>query len=1040
MLKSKVIVVLFLCSFFNFVPMFNSGNVFSQFEPHPELDWFTIETPHFFITYHSGTERTANTIAKIAEEVYGPITALYKYEPDKKVTFVVNDVSDIANGATDYYGNRIEIYASALDYDLRGTHNWLRNVITHEFTHAIQIQSSLKFSQNMPAIYLQWLNYEKERRPDVLYGYPNVIVSYPISGVGVPAWYAEGTAQYQRQQLSYDYWDANRDMILRSYILDGNLLSWEEMGQFSSITSLKAESIYNLGFGLTRYIAATYGEDKLRTISHALGDLTNFSMDKAMKDALGKDGKDVYLEWKAYLEKDYAERMKGVKETEVKGELIEKLGFANYYPQYSPDGTKIAYLSNQDYDYGSTGLFIYDIATKKSKLVTAPVSTNYNWSPDGTKIIFAKRNSPPTIHGAVVYDLYEYVLKTEKEARLTTNLRSYSPSYSPDGKLICFVVNKDGTMNLQYADANGKNNDPLTAFNNGEQVFNPKFSPDGKSIIFDYAFEESRKIVSVDIATGVLTDVLGEKGVDYRSAIFSKDGSKLFYACNITGIFNIYEYDFDSKETKQITNVTGGAFMPTIDGKGDIAFSEYTSTGYKIALLKNYKAYALSELKNYDKPPRLIEKYSENYDPALPENNYNWDSLKAFNDKNFVKNEKKEYRSQFTPLFLVPLLRFDNYTKDGNFLDAVKPGLYFFSSEIMGRYSIFGGAAINRKGERDLFAQFEYDNGMPLFDKFFTRKLGFEPKFTFAGYNVSRSSTGQLLAGADTLNVPITYDLLSFDAGMKWKMINVNHDFRFLYTFSKYAYKLDAFALPQSGISVRSSSENYFLASNFSFGYTYGYELPGKNSDINPIGRKFDIQYDYEVSRINPEIVVNDDGTTSTLYENRRLHKLQAELSQSISLFKTHSLGLKLKGATIFGPQVEDFYNFYASGLPGMKGYPFYALGGGRMAVANLTYRFPLIQKIDTRISPLYLDKLYFSVYGDFGNAWDEKDTKLSDFKKDIGAELRLQAFSWYVFPTSIFVNTAYGFDEFTKRFQGQDVTYGKEWRLYFGILFGFDF
>ncbi len=97
-----------------------------------------------------------------------------------------------------------------------------------------------------------------------LYGYPNVIVSYPFSGVGVPAWYAEGTAQYQRQQLAYEYWDSHRDMILRSYSEDGNMLSWGEMGQFSSITSLKAESIYNLGYALTRYIAMKYGEDKLR--------------------------------------------------------------------------------------------------------------------------------------------------------------------------------------------------------------------------------------------------------------------------------------------------------------------------------------------------------------------------------------------------------------------------------------------------------------------------------------------------------------------------------------------------------------------------------------------------------------------------------------------------------------------------------------------------------------------------------------------------------------------------------------------------------
>jgi hypothetical protein len=217
MFKTRFFLSVITC----FVILFWSGERASaQFEPHPELDWHTIETPHFMVHYHTGAERTANTIAKIAEEIYGPITSLYNYVPDQKVNFVVNDASDVANGATDYFGNRIEIYASALDYDLRGTHNWLRNVITHEYTHAIQVQASLKYGRKVPAIYLQWLGYENEIRPDVLYGYPNAIVSYPISGVGVPAWFAEGTAQYQRQQLAYEHWDSHRDMILEK------LYSW----------------------------------------------------------------------------------------------------------------------------------------------------------------------------------------------------------------------------------------------------------------------------------------------------------------------------------------------------------------------------------------------------------------------------------------------------------------------------------------------------------------------------------------------------------------------------------------------------------------------------------------------------------------------------------------------------------------------------------------------------------------------------------------------------------------------------------------------
>ena len=307
------------------------------------------------------------------------------------------------------------------------------------------------------------------------------------------------------------------------------------------------------------------------------------------------------------------------------------------------------------------------------------------------------------------------------------------------------------------------------------------------------------------------------------------------------------------------------------------------------------------------------------------------------------------------------------------------------------------------------------------------------------GYNVTRKSEGDLIAGIDTINVGITYDLLSFDFGMAFNVINFNHEMKFGYSYSNYAYDVDAFALP-SGISVRSSRENYFKAHDLSLQYKYNYTYPTKNSDINPIGRNIEVKYDYEMSKINPTLAVNDDGTVSTNFENRNLHKLYVMWSEGLGLFNNkHSLTLKLTGATIFGPQVEDFYNFYATGLPGMKGYPFYSLGGGRMAVANLSYKFPLISKIDTRISPLYLDKLYLSLYGDIGNAWEGNDTKLNQFKKDIGAQLRLQALSFYVFPSSIFVDAAYGFDKFSKVYQGETVTYGQDWSFYFGVLFGFD-
>lgn len=1033
MINSREKISLFCITLAVFSLMVNLAN--AQFESHPEQDWFTIETKHFTVTYHTGAERTAQIIAKIAEEVYGPITDLYQFPLKDKVNFVVNDLSDIANGATDYYGNRIEIFASALDFEFRGTHNWLRNVITHEFTHMVQIQASLKMTKNMPAIYLQWINYEHERRPDVLYGYPNVIVSYPISGVGVPAWFAEGVAQYQRQQMGYDYWDANRDMILRSYVMDDNMLTWNEMGQFSSITSLKAESIYNSGFSLSQYIARVYGEDKLKTITKSLGDFTNFSVDKAIKTHLGKDGPELYNEWKAFLKKDYSARLADVKSTQMDGEIIQLEGFANFYPKFSPDGKKIAYLSNGTYDYGSTVLIVYDIATKEVESIDAPVATNYAWSSDGNKLIYAKRNSPPTIDEAVLFDIYEYDLTTKKDTRLSHELRAFSPSYSPDGNRITYISGSDGTLNLFVADKNLNNKKQITFFKNGEQIYNPIFTPDGKNVIFDFSLVEARKIAKVDAETGNMEFIFDEENIDYRTPIVTKDGSKMFYSCNETGIFNVYSYDFKTKEIKQVTNVLGGAFMPSIDEKGNITYTSYKSTGFKIAYLKGYREKDKSEYGHYGAIDKLVPRYTSD----TSNSKYGWNALKNFNDKEYKKLESKEYKSIFNQLSVFPVLRFDNYSKTNNVLDAIKPGVYLYSDELMTRFSIFGGFTINRKAERDIFLQFTYNNGFPIGQKFLAKNLSFDPKFTLTGYNVTRKSDAQLFAGVDTLTVGVAYDLLEFELAMDFKLINYNHNFRITYGASKYASSVDGFYLPSSGITTRASSQDYFKAQRISLDYNYEKSFHNKNSDINPAGRRINLRYEYEASKINPELLVDEQGNVSTVYASNNLHKLEGTWVEGLYIFKNHSINLKLRAAGILGKPVDSFYDFYAGGLIGMRGYPYFSLGGGRVAHANLTYRFPLFTKIDTRVSPLYLDKLYLSLFGDIGNAWNGEPASFNEFKKDVGFELRLQAFTSYVFPTSIFFSAAYGTDSFTKRFTGKDVTYGKEMIYYFGMLFGFD-
>jgi hypothetical protein len=88
---------------------------------HPELDWQTIETDHFRIHFYSETEQSAREGATVAERIYPFVTKLYQYKPFDKTDIVFTDVDDISNGAAYFYDNKIIIWTSPLDFELRGS-------------------------------------------------------------------------------------------------------------------------------------------------------------------------------------------------------------------------------------------------------------------------------------------------------------------------------------------------------------------------------------------------------------------------------------------------------------------------------------------------------------------------------------------------------------------------------------------------------------------------------------------------------------------------------------------------------------------------------------------------------------------------------------------------------------------------------------------------------------------------------------------------------------------------------------------------------
>ncbi|MCK6613135.1 MAG: biopolymer transporter Tol [Ignavibacteriaceae bacterium] len=1003
---------------------------FTEF--HPELEWYTIKGENCVVHYHKEAERTAKVTAKICDEIWEPITRLYGYEPET-VHFVIKDIDDYSNGATYFFDNKIEIWTSALDFDLRGTHNWLRNVISHEFTHLVQIQAALKTGRRVPAVYLQWLNYEDKRRPDILYGFPNVIVSYPLATLNMPAWFAEGTAQYMREEFNYDYWDAHRDMILRSYVTGGNMLTWNQMGVFEK-TSLGNESIYNSGFALTRFISQKYGEDKLREITNRLGVWSNFTIDAAIEDVLGITGRQLYNEWKSYLENYYKTALEPVRSNAVTGTQLNTEGFGNFYPVFADSGRKILYISNSGNDYMSlTSLYEYDLEKKQTKRITGPVRSTFGLFDSENKILYAKITDDNE-NWYNVHDLFVYDRKTEEETRLTFNLRANQPSLSHKKDKVVFVFQKDGTTNLATVNIDGTGFTQLTFFANGEQIYNPSFSPDDSRIIFDYSDFDNRDVAVYSFKTGK-HDFLLEARNDERNAFFLNDTTVVFSA-DYNGIFNIHKFIINKGQIIQLTNVEGGAFMPAIDRNGDIAYSGYTSTGYKIFHLSADSLRSIAKNDNY----KGVKEFPLNeFKPIGDLTDEQIQNFRNFKDNILPEYESSRYSGAFSKLTFFPVLRLDNYNTGNTPFQRLKPGVYFTSSDMLNRYSIFGGATINTRFERDLFMMFEYKNKIPLL-----YDIGIKPEIALELFNVSRKADVDIIFDEDlpTVTTDVTYNL--FEVGLKasHRIFTRDQNLEFRYAFSRYTASLGSFILPLEGDPqlYPTTNDEYLIGNNFMLKYTYSSLFPYVDSDINPVGTQIDLTYNLELNKYNPDgNYTIDNGILVPLYSNFNFSRLELLAKHNWRLTGSHGLELTIRGGTIIGAEVPDFFDFYLGGLVGMRSYPFYSLSGNEIAMVKTAYRFPLFKNIDFSAGHLYLDKIFLEVFAEAGNAWNSYATTINNIKKGAGAELRFSLNSFYLFPTAIFLNAAYGFDSFERNVRDEKVMYGKEWNFYAGVLFGFD-
>ncbi len=153
---------------------------------------------------------------------------------------------------------------------------------------------------------------------------------------------------------------------------------------------------------------------------------------------------------------------------------------------------------------------------------------------------------------------------------------------------------------------------------------------------------------------GNIDFILYEKGIDERNPFFINE-NELIYSSDRKGIYNLFVYNLKDKTERQVTNVLGGAFMPAVNFKGELVYSGYTSTGYKIFLIDDFDDKDFSDIPSYD-----YRIFKVDADKRL-NGKFNWEALRNFDDTQIPNFEIKKYSASFTKLSIIPFFRYDNY-------------------------------------------------------------------------------------------------------------------------------------------------------------------------------------------------------------------------------------------------------------------------------------------------------------------------------------------------------------------------------------------
>ena len=226
-------------------------------------------------------------------------------------------------------------------------------------------------------------------------------------------------------------------------------------------------------------------------------------------------------------------------------------------PKWSPDGTKLAYVS---FESRKSTVIVQDLATGQRKTISNFKGDNYapNWAPDSSKLVVALSKDS-------VSQIYIISVNGGDAQRVTeSNSIDTNATFTPDGQNIIFVSDRSGGPQLYRVPVSGGSVQRLTF--EGNYNVNPRMSPDGKLVAFVNREGGKLRIATLELASSQV-NILTDGPLD-DSPSFSPNGRTILYESKAGGRGVLGSISIDGRVKSKLSSQLGDVREPAWGGYG----------------------------------------------------------------------------------------------------------------------------------------------------------------------------------------------------------------------------------------------------------------------------------------------------------------------------------------------------------------------------------------------------------------------------------------------------------------------------------------